>query len=247
MTAISSSLSMGGQMMATRIAKAASSGSISSTDQTALDTALDNIDGSLASSTNADATTGADMSSKVDSLIQQQVSAGTLTSDQAAELQSLFAPGQQSAGAAPAATPSTGTDATQALTGTQAPHGVHGHHHGGGKGGALAFLDSTSDTTDTTDTSDTTDPDTISGLTALADTGDTGITLPSADLGADAIGTVSGSSSSASSDATSLDQKQLDALSTFLQNLRSSLPSATYGPGGGDASGNSGLLVNMSA
>lgn len=244
MTAISSSLSMGGQMMAGRISKAASSGGISSTDQTALDTALDNIDGSLATSANA--TTGSDMSGKVDSLIQQQVSAGTLTSDQAAELQSLFAPGQQSASAAPVATPSTEPDATQALTGAQAPHGVHGHHHGGGKGGALAFLDSTSDTTDTTDTSDTTDPDAISGLAALTDTSDAGISLPSVTPGTDAIGTVNGSSSSSSSDTKSLDQKQLDALSTFLQNLRSSLPSATYGSGGADASGNSGMLVDMS-
>ncbi|WP_026790866.1 hypothetical protein [Pleomorphomonas oryzae] len=72
-----------------------STGSIKSSDQSALATALENIDGTL-SSNRSSATSSSkppsrdEMKGKIADLIQQQVSAGTLTSDQATELAQVF-------------------------------------------------------------------------------------------------------------------------------------------------------------
>ncbi|SDF90161.1 hypothetical protein SAMN05216557_10794 [Sphingomonas carotinifaciens] len=96
MTSIAAATNAGRQMMDMRISSAVQSGRITSTDQSAFKTALDSIDSSLAASTTAtaNATTGRiDMRSKMQSLIEEQVSAGTLSSDQAATLQQMFAPG----------------------------------------------------------------------------------------------------------------------------------------------------------
>lgn len=85
-------------MMDARIAAAASAGSISATDQTALGSALDSIDSSLsADATSSNGRPSGDIKSKIDDLIQKQVDAGTLTADQATELKDFFAqgPGQQ--------------------------------------------------------------------------------------------------------------------------------------------------------
>src|ERR1700688_4908956 len=71
------------------------SGAISSSDQSALSSALNDIDSSLqsgqasASSGSANASPG-DLKSKIDSLIANEVSSGNLTSDQATELQDVF-------------------------------------------------------------------------------------------------------------------------------------------------------------
>lgn len=69
------------------------SGAISSSDKDALSSALDTIDKAL--SANRPAAGGKppspdDMKAKVDSLIQEQVDAGALTSDQATELSKVF-------------------------------------------------------------------------------------------------------------------------------------------------------------
>lgn len=82
-------------MMDRKIDAAVETGSLSSVDGDALDTALDSIDSALSASA-SDSTSRLDpseMKDRVDSLIADQVSAGTLTEDQAAALQSFFAQG----------------------------------------------------------------------------------------------------------------------------------------------------------
>ncbi|MHC2323812.1 hypothetical protein ACVI3S_001832 [Bradyrhizobium diazoefficiens] len=86
-----------------------SAGTISSSDQSALSTALTDIDTALQQSRSSDQSSGTrpskdDMKSKIDDLISNEVSNGTLTSDQAEELkgvfQSAFASGPGGAGGA---------------------------------------------------------------------------------------------------------------------------------------------------
>ncbi|OAF12831.1 hypothetical protein [Bradyrhizobium neotropicale] len=72
-----------------------SSGAINSSDQSALASALSDIDSSLQSSSATDQSSGSKSSpeafkSKIDDLIQQEVSAGKLTDQQATELQGIF-------------------------------------------------------------------------------------------------------------------------------------------------------------
>jgi hypothetical protein len=85
------------------------SGAISSSDQAALSSALDDIDSALQSSRAGDQASGTrpspgDLQSKIDDLIAGEVSSGKLTSDQATELQGVFkaafANGPQGAGQA---------------------------------------------------------------------------------------------------------------------------------------------------
>src|SRR6266702_7427926 len=72
-----------------------SSGAINSSDQSALSSALGDIDSALQSSSANDQSSGSKSSpdafkSKIDDLIQQEVSAGKLTDQQATELQGIF-------------------------------------------------------------------------------------------------------------------------------------------------------------
>ena len=72
-----------------------SDGTISSSDQSALSTALTDIDTALQSSRSSDQSSGTrpskdEMKSKIDDLIANEVSNGTLTSDQADELKNVF-------------------------------------------------------------------------------------------------------------------------------------------------------------
>ncbi len=72
-----------------------SDGTISSSDQSALTTALQDIDTSLQQSKSSDQSSGTKPSkdglkSKIDDLISNEVSNGTLTSDQADELKGVF-------------------------------------------------------------------------------------------------------------------------------------------------------------
>ena len=72
-----------------------SAGTISSSDQSALSTALTDIDTALQQSRSSDQSSGTrpskdDMKSKIDDLISNEVSNGTLTSDQATELKGVF-------------------------------------------------------------------------------------------------------------------------------------------------------------
>ncbi|UWU79175.1 hypothetical protein N2603_12155 [Bradyrhizobium huanghuaihaiense] len=91
-----------------------SAGTISSSDQSALSTALTDIDTALQQSRSSDQSSGTrpskeDMQSKIDDLISGEVSNGTLTSDQAEELknvfQSAFANGPGGAGGPPPGPP----------------------------------------------------------------------------------------------------------------------------------------------
>lgn len=72
-----------------------SSGAIDASDQSALSSALSEIDAALQSSSASDQSSGIGSSpdaftSKIDDLIKQEVSAGKLTDEQATELQGIF-------------------------------------------------------------------------------------------------------------------------------------------------------------
>lgn len=77
------------------LTKEVSAGTISSSDESALSSALDDIDSAMkssASSASSSSPPSADeMQSKIDDLIQNEVSSGKLTSDQASELKNVFA------------------------------------------------------------------------------------------------------------------------------------------------------------
>ncbi|MBY0252474.1 MAG: hypothetical protein K2X54_14020, partial [Methylobacterium organophilum] len=84
--------------MSDTISGALSAGTISSTDATALTSALSSIDSSLSSASSASGSTAtgskldpSSMKDRIDGLIADQVSSGSLTADQAAELKNLFA------------------------------------------------------------------------------------------------------------------------------------------------------------
>ena len=84
------------QLLQNELQTEVSSGAISSTDQGALSSALNDINSSLqsdspSSSTGGSNATPGDLKSKIDSLIAGEVSSGKLTSDQATELQGVFA------------------------------------------------------------------------------------------------------------------------------------------------------------
>ncbi|KAA9018859.1 hypothetical protein [Sphingobium limneticum] len=82
-------------MMDRKIGAAVEAGSLSQVDGDALETALDSI-GSALSSSASDSSARLDpsgMKDRIDSMIDDQVSAGTLTEDQASALQSFFAQG----------------------------------------------------------------------------------------------------------------------------------------------------------
>ena len=67
------------------------SGAISSSDQSALSSALTYIDSALQSSQARDSKgSPGDLKSKIDNLISSEVSGGKLTSDQASELKGVF-------------------------------------------------------------------------------------------------------------------------------------------------------------
>lgn len=82
------------QRLQAELSSEVSSGTIASADQDALSKALDSIDSSLKSERSSGGTGSPpnpqEMQSKIDDLIQQQVSSGALTSDQATELKSVF-------------------------------------------------------------------------------------------------------------------------------------------------------------
>lgn len=64
------------------------SGAVASSDETALSSALDSIDASMSAARGTKES--GDPKSKIDALIDAQVSAGSLTSDQAEELRNVF-------------------------------------------------------------------------------------------------------------------------------------------------------------
>ena len=129
--------SLSGSMSATRpspnermqqmLQSAVSAGTVKPADQSALSSALDGIDRALKSGASASGMEPGGMKTKVDGLIDQEVSSGKLTDDQATELKQVFAEAAQKMG------------------------GAH-HHHGGPKGPPPSD-DASTDTSDTTTTS----------------------------------------------------------------------------------------------
>ena len=108
-----------------------SAGTISSSDQSALSTALTDIDTALKQSRSSDQSSGArpskdDLDAKIDDLISNEVANGTLTSDQATALkgvfQSAFSKGPGGAGGPPPGPPPDGSSpdssTTDSTTGT---------------------------------------------------------------------------------------------------------------------------------
>ena len=95
-------------MMDRRIEAAVEAGSVSEVDSAAMETALDSIDSALSASAGSE--TGrldpSAMQDRINSLIEDQLSAGTLTQEQAAQLQGFFAQGP----GAPSATDSASAD-----------------------------------------------------------------------------------------------------------------------------------------
>ncbi len=114
--------------MTNRIDAAVEAGSISETDGDALETALDSIDSALSSSASSGSSRldPFSMKDRIDSLIDDQVSAGTLTEDQAAQLQSLFAQGPSGAGASSDGEDNMSIDGLAAMDGMQGPQGMRG-------------------------------------------------------------------------------------------------------------------------
>ena len=96
-SATTASFSSPRELLQKELLSEVSSGTVSSGDQTALSTALDDIDAALksdrASSAGASSSppSRSDIKSKIDSLIAAEVKKGTLTSSQADELKKIFA------------------------------------------------------------------------------------------------------------------------------------------------------------
>ncbi|GEP09187.1 hypothetical protein [Methylobacterium gnaphalii] len=111
------------------ISSKASAGSISSTDQTALDGAVESIDSSLTSngSVSPSSLSPSDLKSRIDGLISQQVDSGALTSDQADTLKQVLSQGHSGHG------------------------GHHGVHGAGGSPPALPAADGSDDSDDSDD------------------------------------------------------------------------------------------------
>jgi len=107
-------------------------GTVKSADQSALSGALDDVDTAMKNGASAGTMEPGGMKTKIDGLIDQEVSNGKLTDDQATELKQVFAQAAQKMGGA--------------------------HHHGGPKGPPPSDdLTSTDDSTDTTTISTSTD------------------------------------------------------------------------------------------
>lgn len=106
------------KMLQTELASEVKSGIISSADQSALSSALDDIDQAMQSSKPSAGSRPSpdEMKSKIDSLISDEVSSGKLTSEQADELKGVFAKAFQG--------------------GPGGPGGAGGPPPGGGAGGA---------------------------------------------------------------------------------------------------------------
>lgn len=112
-------------MMDNKISAAVEAGSLSEVDGDALETALDSIDSALSSSASSSSSSSrldpSEMKDRVDSLIEDQVSSGALTEDQAAALQSFFAQGGPGGG-----TESASSDEGMSIDGMQAMGGPQG-------------------------------------------------------------------------------------------------------------------------
>jgi hypothetical protein len=239
-----SSMTMGGTsqsprtMMDQKIQAGVQSGSISQTDETALETALDSIDSATgvgSTSTAATPTNKLDPSKvgdRIDDLIDEQVKAGKLTQDQANTLQTLFAQNPPPPGGGNGTSADASDDtATKGVGGASGGGHVHGMHHHKGPPPATETADGSDSDSDADDILST-----ITGTSTASSSSSS-----------------SGSSSSDSSGDT--DQtKALDSLIAFLNNMRDKINSGgTYGASGSSSSASSsstaatGLVVNSYA
>jgi hypothetical protein len=122
-------------------------GAIGSSDQSALSSALTDINSSLQSSQASDSAGGTnsspgDLRSKIDNLIAGEVSSGKLTGDQATELQGVFK--------AAFANGADGAAGSGAAGGPNRAGGAHDGHHGGNGGPPPADSLSSTDSTGST-------------------------------------------------------------------------------------------------
>jgi len=139
------------QLLQAELQQEVNSGAISSSDQSALSSALNDINSSLQGGSGAAAAgnassagdaSPADIQSKISGLIANEVSSGKLTQQQATELQGLFQ--NTFAGGNSGATGSSGVQGLTALSAAGTPGGAGGagaggsggvHHGHGGHGG----------------------------------------------------------------------------------------------------------------
>ena len=134
------------QLLQNELRTEVSSGAISSSDQSALSSALNDINSSLQNNSPSTSTGGAnaspgDLKSKIDTLIAGEVSSGKLTSDQATELQGVFK-----------AALANGPDGVGGPAGAGGAH--HGHHGGPPPTDSSSSSDSTSSSSGTSSASD---------------------------------------------------------------------------------------------
>jgi hypothetical protein len=148
------------QQLQAELQSEVNSGAITSSDQTALSSALKDISSSLQSNGAGASASGAnlppgDLKSKIDDLIAGEVTSGKLTSAQAAELQGVFkaafANGAGSSSGAGGAATAIGAPVPTAESPAAgaAPHGHHGHHGGPRAGDATSSTDTTSGASNT--------------------------------------------------------------------------------------------------
>ena len=160
--------------MDNKISAAVEAGSISETDAAALEGALDSIDSALGSSgTSGSKLDPSEMKDRIDSLISDQVDAGTLTEEQAAELQDLFAQGPSGAGGPPPEMTASedgtqladieGMDGTEGMGAMGGPGGPHGPG-----GPPPPPSDDSSETTSTDDSTSSVD-DVLASMQAFLD------------------------------------------------------------------------------
>jgi hypothetical protein len=156
------------QQLQAELQSEVNSGAIGSSDQTALSSALTDINSSLQSGSAGAPANGTnsppgDLKAKIDNLIAGEVSSGKLTSAQATELQGVFkaafangAGGAADAGGANAATAVGGPGQTPDSQGAGAAH--HGHHgHHGGSSASDTSSSSSSGTSGASNTSSAND------------------------------------------------------------------------------------------
>lgn len=143
-------------MMDSRINAAVEAGSLSQVDGDALETALDSIDSSLASSTKESSSRldPSEMKGRIDSLIDEQVSAGTLTEDQAATLQSFFAQGGPPQAGSASGEDGISIDGMQAMGGMGGPEGMRSPPPPPPSGGEESDSSSTTSSIDTASAAD---------------------------------------------------------------------------------------------
>jgi hypothetical protein len=142
-------------MLQNELTSEVSNGTISSSDQSALSSALTDINSALQSDASSSPPSPSDMKSKIDSLIAQEVQNGKLTSDQATELQNIFSNAFKGGRGGPG--------------GPGGPGGVPPGGPGGPGGAADSQSASNSDSTSSTDNSSSDSASSNSAINLLQD------------------------------------------------------------------------------